>query len=71
MLQEIVRAGLEKPLQFRLDQHRPDLTKLDNLLGMLAKEAVADFEEEVKKMETEIEAGNLAENIRMMQLPKA
>ncbi|XP_072023498.1 uncharacterized protein [Amphiura filiformis] len=68
MVQELQQMGYE-PLQFKLDQNRPDLTKLDNLLGLLAKEAVMDFKEEVDKMEVEIAAGNLADDVGTMKIP--
>ena len=67
---ELKQQGITVPLQFRLDQYRPDLCKLDNLLGMLAQEAVLDFKEEVDKMEAEITAERLADSVAAMQLPK-
>ena len=70
MQRELEQQGIKVPLQFRLDQYRPDLCKLDNLLGMLAQEAVLDFKEEVDKMETEITTERLADSFAKVQLPK-
>ena len=37
MVKSLENLGIV-PLQFRLDSHRPDLTKVDTLLGLLASE---------------------------------
>ncbi|XP_078618031.1 uncharacterized protein LOC144885788 [Branchiostoma floridae x Branchiostoma japonicum] len=49
MVNELKNQGLD-PLQFKLDSSRPDLTKLDNLLGLLSMESKS-FDEEVTEME--------------------
>lgn len=38
------------PLQFKLDNQRPDMTKLDNLFGLLSAKSCT-FEEELKRKE--------------------
>eukprot|EP00027_Filamoeba_sp_ATCC50430_P010702 CAMPEP_0168550998 /NCGR_PEP_ID=MMETSP0413-20121227/5936_1 /TAXON_ID=136452 /ORGANISM="Filamoeba nolandi, Strain NC-AS-23-1" /LENGTH=724 /DNA_ID=CAMNT_0008581491 /DNA_START=70 /DNA_END=2241 /DNA_ORIENTATION=- len=44
------------PLQFRLDGKRPDMTKLDSLLGLLASES-AGFPQQVKNYQSTFEKG--------------
>ena len=46
------------PLQFRLDGKRPDMTKLDSLLGLLASES-AGFPQQVKSYQSNMEKGGI------------
>ncbi len=69
MMDELAALGFH-PLQFKLDQNRPDLTKLDNLLGLLAKEAVTDFKEQVDRMEEDITSEFLADDVKAIKLPE-
>ncbi|KAK3576583.1 hypothetical protein CHS0354_011259 [Potamilus streckersoni] len=49
------------PIQFKFEGHRPDLTKLDKLFGLLSAEHTSSFEEELKQMEVEIKLKGLAQ----------
>ncbi|XP_022103530.1 uncharacterized protein LOC110986179 [Acanthaster planci] len=57
MVQKLQAKGF-RPLQFRLDEQRPDLVKLNNLLGLLAMES-QDFSGRVKEVESEIRGEGL------------
>lgn len=46
------------PLQFRLDSNRPDLQKLDSLLGLLATESSA-FTSQIKQLADKVAQGGL------------
>ena len=52
MVNELRAAGYE-PQQFKLDQSRPDLNKLDTLFGLLSSET-SSFQEQVQDMEVEL-----------------
>lgn len=52
MVSKLAREGISV-LQFKLDSTKPDLTKLDNLIGLISSEST-DFEQQVSKMEVEI-----------------
>ena len=52
MVNELRAAGYE-PQQFKLDQSRPDLDKLDTLFGLLSSET-SSFQEQVQDMEVEL-----------------
>ena len=56
-----------QPLQFRLDNHRPDLVKLSNLLGLLSKEAVG-FAEEVDSVEKVIREEGLNQALEKLKV---
>ncbi|XP_046571651.1 uncharacterized protein LOC124279819 [Haliotis rubra] len=58
MVKELKEEGF-KPLQYRLETNRPDLTKLDNLFGMLASNSTEFFEDEIKEMEFRIQKDGL------------
>ena len=49
MMRPLKQLGYS-PLQFKFDQQRPDLTKLDSLFGRLSSESQT-FEEEVRALE--------------------
>ncbi|KAL3857791.1 hypothetical protein ACJMK2_012426 [Sinanodonta woodiana] len=49
-----------KPLQFKFEGNRPDLTKLDKLFGLLSAEHTS-FEDELKQMEAEIKLKGLTQ----------
>eukprot|EP00164_Ancoracysta_twista_P002182 GFYU01002880.1.p1 GENE.GFYU01002880.1~~GFYU01002880.1.p1 ORF type:complete len:725 (+),score=270.48 GFYU01002880.1:89-2263(+) len=51
MYTALEKVGVQA-MQFRLDGNKPDLTKLDTLLGLLSAES-ADFDEQVLAKETE------------------
>ena len=53
MTPKLVAKGIQ-PIQFKLDQGRPDLDKLDTLFGLMSAET-ASFGEMVESMEQEIE----------------
>ena len=46
------------PLQFKMDGTRPDLSKLDNLFGLLSTE-VESFTDEISNMEYKIKVNGL------------
>lgn len=45
-------------MQFKFEQSRPDLSKLGKLFGLLSSET-DDFEEQVRRMETDIQASGI------------
>ena len=53
MVKKLQAKGF-KPLQFHLDDQRPDLLKLSNLLGTLASES-EDFNDRVVEVESELQ----------------
>ncbi|XP_046353940.2 uncharacterized protein LOC124133552 [Haliotis rufescens] len=58
MVKELREEGF-KPLQYCLETNRPDLTKLDNLFGLLASNSAEFFEDEIKQMESQIQKDGL------------
>ncbi|XP_046353942.2 uncharacterized protein LOC124133554 [Haliotis rufescens] len=52
MVTELQEAGFH-PLQFKLEEDRPDLTKLDNLFGLLSSDS-ASFKDEITEMQKNI-----------------
>lgn len=56
------------PLQFRLDGTRPDLTKLDALLGLLASES-ALFYEQVKSLCPILEKAGIKAVLEQLAIP--
>eukprot|EP01118_Nematostelium_gracile_P006503 TRINITY_DN2090_c0_g1_i1.p1 TRINITY_DN2090_c0_g1~~TRINITY_DN2090_c0_g1_i1.p1 ORF type:complete len:714 (+),score=227.13 TRINITY_DN2090_c0_g1_i1:88-2142(+) len=54
------------PLQFRLDGKRPDLTKLDSLLGLLASEA-SSFPQSADRWKDAIDKEKLEETYKSLQ----
>ena len=56
-----------KPMQFRFDYSRPDLTKLDNVFGLLSTE-MDTFTEEVDKLEKTINENGLASALDNMKV---
>ena len=55
-------------MQFKFDPSRPDLTKLDNLFGLLSTESQDNFEEQVSNMEVEIAAGGVQKVLENMTI---
>ena len=56
MVSALASQGVtDNVMQFKFDQSRPDLTKLDKLFGLLSSETDS-FEQQVKKMEVDIAA---------------
>lgn len=68
MVSELRKLGFS-PLQFKFDNQRPDLTKLDNLFGQLSAET-SIFDDEVKNMEIQIKDKGLEDvfcKVKMLQ----
>lgn len=68
MVSELRKLGFS-PLQFKFDNQRPDLTKLDNLFGQLSAET-SMFDDEVKNMEIQIKDKGLEDvfcKVKMLQ----
>ncbi|XP_067674466.1 uncharacterized protein [Haliotis asinina] len=59
MVTELQEAGF-RPLQFKLEGSRPDLTKLDNLFGLLSSDS-ASFKDEITEMQEDIQKLGLVE----------
>lgn len=62
MVQALENMGLV-PLQFRLDANRPDLQKLDSLLGLLATES-STFTSQISGMATKLQGCGLTQFLR-------
>ncbi len=56
-----------KPIQFKLEGSRPDLTKLDKLFGLLTTDT-KDFEEQLKEMQDLIQGQGIAEVFEKMEV---
>jgi len=56
------------PLQFRLDATRPDLTKLDTLLGLLSSES-SFFEDRAKDVATALQSNGLQQAVGRISEP--
>ena len=69
MFQELrQKAPNLKPMQFKFNRSRPDLTKLDNVFGLLSTEAKL-FSMDVDKAETELSAdGGSARLMEMLNV---
>ena len=60
MVNELRSIGItDNVMQFKFDQNRPDLTKLDKLFGLLSSSETDTFEEQVKQMEVDMAAGGM------------
>ena len=66
MVSELETEGF-KPLVFKLDGSRPDLTKLDKLFGLLSSGTSA-FVDEVTEMESKIRLDGLEKTYRSLKL---
>ena len=64
MIRELNQEGFS-PLQFVFDNSRPDLSKLDNLFGLLSSESQS-FDDEVKAVEQEINTRGIGEVFRKL-----
>lgn len=62
MVQALENMGLV-PLQFRLDANRPDLQKLDSLLGLLATES-STFTSQITAIASQLQGCGLTQFIR-------
>ncbi|XP_077977073.1 uncharacterized protein LOC144432683 [Glandiceps talaboti] len=54
-------------LHFKLDSNRPDLTKLDNLLGILSTGS-SSFQDEVKKIASQLKAQGITNTFKKLKL---
>ena len=70
MVNELHGEGIHDNLiQFKLDQSRPDLTKLDKLFGLLSTET-SDFEEQICEMMINMEKDGLCDTFKKLQLER-
>jgi hypothetical protein len=61
MYREFVKDKVEDVLQFKFDRSRPDLTKLDSILGSICSKSSQTFSGLVEKLESEIKTKGLTE----------
>ena len=66
MVRELEGEGF-KPLMFKLDGSRPDLTKLDKLFGLLSSDT-STFTDEVGEMEAKIRMDGLLNTYKSLKL---
>lgn len=69
MYRQFVREKVPDVLQFKFDGARPDLTKLDSILGSLCSKDSKSFSGYVEQIESNLKANTLAatlENLRML-----
>jgi len=59
MVTALENLGVTKLIQFRLDGNRPDLTKLDALLGLLSTESETQFPRQVRELVAAFERGGI------------
>ena len=68
MVSDLKRVAPEiDVMQFRFDQSRPDLSKLDNVFGLLSAETGA-FTKKIDEMEQYFINGNIEEAIALLKL---
>ena len=68
MVAALEALGVTRVIQFRLEGARPDLTKLDTILGLLAAESSA-FPAQVDVLREALAAGGLAGVMQRLQAP--
>jgi hypothetical protein len=71
MYREMVRESVADVKQFKFNSQRPDLTKLDSILGEICSKSSVSFEGYVERVESEIKANGLDqvdENLEKMAL---
>ena len=66
MVSQLETEGF-KPLVFKLDGSRPDLTKLDKLFGLLSSDT-STFTDEVSEMEAKIRMDGLLKTYQSLKL---
>lgn len=69
MYSQFVKEKVPDVLQFKFDRSRPDLTKLDSILGQLCSKSSESFNGRVEKLESELKTIGLAaafEKIKML-----
>ena len=66
MVRQLEAEGF-KPLVFKLDGSRPDLTKLDKLFGLLSSDS-SSFADEVGDMEAKIKMDGLVNTYKLLKL---
>jgi hypothetical protein len=59
MYREFVREGVEDVRQFKFNRERPDLTKLDSILGEICSKSSESFGGYVERVEAEIKSKSL------------
>ena len=66
MIKELKEQGTEEGIiQFRFDQNRPDLTKLDRMIGLLSADS-STFEEQVDRMKAEIDECGIVNKLKKL-----
>lgn len=68
MVAALEALGVSRVIQFRLEGSRPDLSKLDTILGLLAAESSA-FEHQVHVLEESLEAGGIPAVMERLKAP--
>lgn len=68
MYRDFLREKVEDVLQFKFDRSRPDLTKLDSILGSICSKSSQTFNGFVEKLESDIKAKGLAEALNSLKI---
>ncbi|CAF2138561.1 unnamed protein product [Rotaria magnacalcarata] len=59
MYTEFLNANVPDVIQFKFNGKRPDLTKIDNLLGLLSTDSSQTFSDQLGKLQNEFEQSNI------------
>jgi hypothetical protein len=68
MYSRFVKEKVDDVLQFKFDGRRPDLTKLDSILGSLCSKDSKSFSGYVETIESELKSKNLTETLDNLKL---
>ena len=68
MYEEFVTNNVPNVLQFKFDRSRPDLTKLDSILGKLCSNTSATFSTDVERLENLIKSHGIAEAFQTLSI---
>ncbi|CAF1078048.1 unnamed protein product [Rotaria sp. Silwood1] len=59
MYTEFLNANVPDVIQFKFNGQRPDLTKIDNLLGLLSTDSSQTFSDQLEKLQNEFEQSSI------------
>ena len=68
MYEEFVRNNVPNVSQFKFDRERPDLTKLDSILGKLCSNTSTTFSSDVEKLENIIKTQGVIEAFQSLDI---
>lgn len=63
MYNDFKKANIPDVMQFKFSSTRPDLSKLDSILGMISSKTSTNFDGYIEQIETELKTKNINENL--------